>query len=283
MKLIKTINIEYKKKKYTICLLKHDKNHIPILLNHNIYKIIVSLNYDFLINEKNHVYTYNGDGIIYLHELVMKYSGRKGMDRAIIHINNIHFDNRIENLQYDITDKHYKKNTRKKTRIIDLSDYGIDSDLLPTYIFYVKSDATHGDRFQIEIKTEKILWRSSSSKKLSLRYKLEESKKYLRYLRKKKGYLFDNYSMNGDLNKIGQRLLREYIKMIKAIDYTIDSEIIDSALLGINTEIYLEPELDDLTNFELYILESFDPKIGYINIREMENEYRNLFGSKVDL
>ena len=277
MKLVKTENIQYKNKKYTISILKHNKINVPVLLNYEIFKIIYLLDYDYNINERNHIYTYDSNGIVYLHELVLKYSGKKKINKSIIHINNIHFDNRIENLQYDISDKTYRKNTKKKTRTIDLSDYGIDSDLLPTYMFYVKSDKTHGDRFQIEIKSEKILWRSSSSKKLSLRYKLEESKKYLRYLRKKKPYLFDNYSMNGDLNKIGQKLLKEYMKIIKTIGYEIDSKSIDFSMMGINTELYLDPENDDLTIFELFILESFNPKHGTINLKELEKEYNMIF------
>ena len=175
LKIYRSIN--YKSKEYVICMIKHLSNDIPILLDKDIYNKLRKLNYEYYINEKNHVFTNIKNKTCYLHQLVMKLDDNDYKKEKIYHINKIHFDNRKENLQYGDD----KKNIKKKSRIINLSRQKIKSEKLPTYLFYVKKDKTHGERFQVEIKKEKILWRSSSSKLLSLKYKLEESKKYLRY------------------------------------------------------------------------------------------------------
>src|ERR1700677_4756028 len=136
------ITLEYHKKRYTVAYILHSSNKIPIILNRDIYKLIKKLDKKWYVNDKNHVYcmhSSNGSNPyqVYLHEAVMRLADRilkrEPRDIPIIHINNIHFDNRIENLQYDVTDKDHSKNSRKKRRTIDLSTHGIDVNNLPTY------------------------------------------------------------------------------------------------------------------------------------------------------
>jgi hypothetical protein len=190
------------------------------------------------------------------------------INKPIIHINNIHYDNRLINLQYDTPNKCYSKNIKKKKRTIDLESYNIDVNKLPTYIWYVKPDKTHGDRFMIDIPDE-IKWKTTSSKKVSLLYKLEEAKKFLRNIHKKRPDIFDNYSMNGDLTHHAQILYNDYHSLIRCAGFNID---IPS---NTNTNNYLTENTSNLTDFEKYVLDNFNPNDKHINISYLYNQFYN--------
>lgn len=279
------ITLEYHKNRYTIATLKCSNHVIPILLDRNIYKVIKKLNKKWYVNDKNHVYCiHSQDGgssssrnpssyAVYLHEIVLKLTKRKDLktlrSKPIIHINNIHFDNRLENLQFDLPNKDYSKNTKKKSRIIDLSEHGINVDRLPTYMWYLKPDSSHGDRFTVEIPGH-IHWRSTASKKVSLRYKLEESKKYLRYIKQTRPDLFESYSMNGDMTGAGVRLYKEYLTMIKKAGFTMDD------INNNKTDDFLKPSSDNLSTFEMYLLNNFKPSRGFVDVNKTYNEYKSM-------
>jgi hypothetical protein len=294
------VNLEYGGGRYTVVIITHLGNEIPILLDRPIYKIIKKLGYSWYINDKNHVYTvktitYRGkthDEYIYIHDLAMRL-GRAGISQKevtgnaktieymryalnpskseypIIHLNRVHFDNRYSNLQYDIPNKStYVKNTKKKRRTINLKRHGISVQELPTYVWYLKPDKSHGGRFCIEI-PEEISWRSTSSKKLSLRYKLEETKKYLRHLGRNRSDIFNYFSMNGDLNLEGKTLLKEYNKMIRHAGYEIPVSEVS------NTERFIRKDVQDLSAEEIYVLYRFDPIEGSVNVGKAIREYAN--------
>ena len=65
-------------------------------------------------------------------------------------------------------------------RTIVLEDNCVISDMIPPYVSYMKPNKTHGSRFIV--KFDKITWKSNSSKKLSLAYKLEQTKKFLKLI-----------------------------------------------------------------------------------------------------
>jgi hypothetical protein len=71
-------------------------------------------------------------------------------------------------------------NQTKKKRFITLPEgCEIDPDDIPRHIWYIKSHGAHGDRFAIEFKSENICWKTSSSKKISLKEKLNQAKEKL--------------------------------------------------------------------------------------------------------
>jgi len=273
------VTLEYHNKRYSVCSIVRQNQKLPILLDRDVYKIISRLDKKWYVNDKNHVYcihnrddTESGSHPVYLHEVVARI-GSMDVDKkdntngaSIIHTNNIHFDNRLENLQFDIRDKDYAKNTRKKKRIIDLEDHGIDVDELPTYLWYLKPDRTHGDRFAVEIPQE-LSWRSTASRKVSLRYKLEEAKKYLRHMKEARPDIFEAYSMNGDLTGLGQRLHKDYVVMVKKAGFTINN------ITTNKTDEILEEDTTDLTDFEICLLHSFDPNEGYIDVNRAQRHY----------
>lgn len=271
-KLESLITVEHNNNRYTIVGIKHSGNKLPILLDRSIYKNIKKLDKKWYINDKNHVYCLHGgndlDYQVYLHDVVLRLKeGKKYIPgKPIIHINNIHFDNRYNNLSYDLPNKDFSKNNRKKKRTINLRKQGINVNELPTYLWYLKPDTSHGSRFTVEIPNE-LSWRTTSSKKVSLKYKLEEAKKFLRYTKKIRPDIFKNYSMNGDMTEKGLQLYKEYVDIIKIANFTMNEPDIK------NTDFFLRENVDRLNDFEKYLLNKFNPKDGTINVNKYYKEF----------
>jgi hypothetical protein len=118
---------------------------------------------------------------MYLHNFIMgntEFPG-KGAKETIDHINRIGFDNRKENLRL-ITQSQQNMNQIVRARNITLPEgCGIIPEDIPRHIWYIKANGAHGDRFAIEFKTENLCWKTTSSKKKSLKEKLEEAKEKL--------------------------------------------------------------------------------------------------------
>jgi len=123
-----------------------------------------------------------GRRVLYLHNLVMNRLGfhGKGQTESVDHINRIGFDNRKENLRVvSQTEQNINQNKRGRPRVVLPDDAGLTPDDIPRHIWYVKPNGNHGDRFAIEFKTEKLVWRTTSSKVVPLREKLEAAKQKL--------------------------------------------------------------------------------------------------------
>lgn len=207
-------------------------NNLPVIVDKNVFDFI-GKDYDFYINDTLAVYsrikTENGTVDIPLHEIVMKYNEKYTVDKVhgdikkvngeinkpIIHKNRINLDNRYENLMYDTSDKAITKNLEKKDRTIDLKGAGINANNLPSFVWYLKPDSSHGERFMIKVGD--INWKSPSSKDLSLRYKLEATKKFLRDKIKENPELPKKFSLNGDLNDAGLRLRKSFYNLIHQV------------------------------------------------------------------
>jgi len=111
--------------------------------------------------------------LIYLHNFIMNnivFPG-KGAKMSIDHINRDGLDNRKENLRL-VTQTQQNINKTAKKRSATLPE-GIEE--LPTHIWYIKANGAHGDRFGIDLKSEKIKWKGTSSKKLTIQQKLDEA------------------------------------------------------------------------------------------------------------
>jgi len=121
---------------------------------------------------------------LYLHNLVMNrdaFNG-KGQTESIDHINRNGLDNRKENLRLISQSQQNINQAKKKRNVLLPPTCGVSPEEIPRHIWYVRANGLHGDRFAIEFKTEGIVWKTTSSKKVSLQEKLIEAKEKLKEL-----------------------------------------------------------------------------------------------------
>lgn len=112
---------------------------------------------------------------LYLHSFLMK----PGPTQAVQHISKNGMDNRRQNLRL-VDDSVAAIGHAKKKRNVELPALcGIRPEEIPKHIWYVQANGYHRDRFAIEFKTEGILWKSTSSKEVSLKDKLDQATKKL--------------------------------------------------------------------------------------------------------
>jgi hypothetical protein len=215
--------MEYKKvtfngKNYCVFIIT---NNVPVVVDWNDFKIIYNLNKPW--TQTNDSYICNDS--CYLHEIIMALKSSDSMEDLdkfqfhtnIKHLNNIGIDNRRDNLLLKSDEISYSDNNK--------------SDILPKYVSYVKPHGSHGERFVVTIGD--LVWKTTSSKKASYRYKLEEAKKYLRELKHKKPELFYEDS--------------DVYKIIKKAGYEYQLNDCDNNLEQID---------DDLSSFEKKLLKT---------------------------
>ncbi len=224
------VRVKYANRDYVVCQINYHSKPLLFVVNASGFQKVKKYkqwNYigsgyigHFYYPSKNNR---KGRKLMYLHNLVMNkltHDG-KGQQLTIDHINRIGTDNRKENLRL-ISQSHQNNNQKRKKRKTKLpEDCGFTWDDVPKNVWYVKPTKTHGARFCVEIKTEtlKVTWKTTSSKDVSLKFKLEHMKKYLRILRDKYPNKFQKYNICNTVNKKVNKLIRSYNNILKLSDF----------------------------------------------------------------
>jgi hypothetical protein len=238
--------VRYKNNHYAVIKIKYKNLNLPIVIDWKDFAIVRNLEKSWKCNKHGFIScTHQTDNYIkeiFMHDIIMtlkqRAEGKQKKKIPIVHINRIGLDNRRENIIYDTVNKDTNKNIKKKKRTISLpKESGISVNDIPTYVWYMKPDKTHGDRFMVDVGN--IQWKTTSSKKLSLKYKLEEAKKFLRELKHTQPEIFDEYSMNGDYTKEGKELMNSYYNIVHKAGYTHISKFIPKN----NTDNILKPNI----------------------------------------
>jgi len=205
--------VTYEGKEYVVCYIEAitgsqsfviDKTSLPLLTTYPSWHITAGnyISTTVIVDGKRKS--------LYLHNLIMgklTFDG-KGQQMTVDHINRIGFDNRLENLRI-ISQSEQNINQSKKARRIELpDDCGVHADDIPRHVWYVKASGAHGDRFAIEFKTEGILWRTTSSKSVSLIDKLELAK----------AKLAEFYSIYPYLNQENPEIISLYTSLLNSFN-----------------------------------------------------------------
>lgn len=208
-------HVLYNNNKYVIATIMHNGNDINFVIDHGDFNMVSDHTWHMSSGKYLGTNVFLQDGIVkevYLHNFLLK--GAVPIDHSekeyVIHINKNTLDNRRANLRLVNGNEHALLKVKKK-RIITLpGDCGLSSDDIPKHICYVKANGNHGDRFSVELPTEGIYWKTSSSKKFTLAQKLQEAKKKLDEL----------YIIYPHLNPIAEkdtieRLETEFLEIMK--------------------------------------------------------------------
>lgn len=159
--------VEYNNVKYVVA---ETNRKIPFVFDYEYLDILPNVRY---YCGNNYLYYTENYKKKLLHHFILEYKGYKGL--SIDHINRITTDNRKCNLRY-ADQATQNKNQSKRKRNVKLPEHcGINPDEIPTFIWYIRENGLHGDRWAVEIKG-KYFWKTTSSKTLStiLKYEYNE-------------------------------------------------------------------------------------------------------------
>jgi hypothetical protein len=184
------VEVTYKGKKYCVCKIHRKESKVLFVIDSDDIDDILLYSW-YISSEGRYISSRINEKQLGLHNFVMNrltHEG-KGQKSTIDHINRIGTDNRTENLRIASTsDQNINKLGRKKSmKLPKGSDISLEN--IPKFVWYFKGKNSIGDRFLVEINTipglDDIHWLSTSSTAVSLKFKLEQTKKYLRSLRSK--------------------------------------------------------------------------------------------------
>lgn len=239
-------NVVYLNKYYTVASLKSKDEDVKFVIDMEDFEKIKNLSWHRASNNyiSNGVFVDGKKKEIYLHNLIMnrvEFNG-KGLKESVDHINRIGFDNRKENLRV-ITQSEQNLNQSKRNRKVELpEDSELTIDDIPKHIWYVKANGNHGDRFAIELKTENITWKTTSSKNVLLKDKLKSAIEKLEEYYKLYPHLNPN---NTEINNKIKKLTDSYNEIIKL------SEIQQNIIIQPDRSIKIITKLDNEINNEI--------------------------------
>jgi len=220
--------------------------------------------------------------IIYIHKLIMddiKFTSDK-TGKSVDHINRIPLDNRKENLRI-INPSEQLFNQSRKARTVKLpNNCNIKSADIPRSVSFSKARGIGGEYFEVwlaSFNNQNLRWSSARDKTLSLRFKLEQTKKYLRYLQNKYPNEFNKRHIETEYNDNEIKLIDSYnaiIKLSKFYDKNME--------IKYNQINYLKEDLTNLTETEIKLLNNINFDVNN-NKRKIKNNLPENCGITPDM
>lgn len=209
-------HVPYNGNEYTVIKVKFNNEYVYGLIDKDDFPKIKEHTWHYTSNAYlSHNIKFDGkQKALYLHNVVMgrlDHTG-KGSTETVDHINRNGLDNRKENLRL-LTQTEQNLNQKRKGRHVELPDDSpIKAEDLPKHIWFIKANGSHGDRFGIDLKTEGIKWKTTSSTKVSLQDKLHSAKEKLSELYKLYPYLNPE---NDETTFMAEGLAHSYEEIIR--------------------------------------------------------------------
>jgi len=169
--------VECDEKEYAIVTVKHKTNDVKFVIDHcNLAEVLTK---SWHLSSGKYIATHsmlpNGKSKeIYLHNFIKENCINEDPDKIVVHINNNMLDNRVENLRI-VDESTYVPLRNRKRRITLPANCGFVVDDIPKYLTFTKATGEHGDRFVIEIPQINMSIKLQSSKKISLKRKLNDA------------------------------------------------------------------------------------------------------------
>jgi hypothetical protein len=181
--LIDYINVSYNNKEYIIGTIQFKGEDIQFVIDKDDFYKIENRAWHYTSNNyiSSSITLNSNRKQLYLHNLVMnrlEHPG-KGATETVDHINRNGLDNRKENLRIISQSNQNINQSKKKRSVLLPPGCPINADDIPRHIWYVRANGLHGDRFAIEFKTEGLVWKSTSSKAISIQEKLKQAREKL--------------------------------------------------------------------------------------------------------
>ena len=178
-------HITYKDKEYTVGTLQFNGEDKEFIIDKDDYYKVKDRAWHFAsghyIANTYYEETTRRKRELYLHNLVMNRLDHpgKGATETVDHINRNGLDNRKENLRIISQSNQNINQSKKKRSVLLPPGCPINADDIPRHIWYVRANGLHGDRFAIEFKTEGLVWKSTSSKAITIQEKLKQAREKL--------------------------------------------------------------------------------------------------------
>ena len=154
------------------------------------------------------------------------------------------------------TEQNY--NQKKYKKAILPKKCNILCDDIPKYVTYCKPCGRHGEIFCVDFRRTplkiKKRWKSSSDKKLSLRFKLEQTKMYLRHIKENNSDIFNSLSIEYSQPANITQSIIDYNNILKLSGY----KCAEDNLVIVNEKNYIKEDLTGLSKKEKEILKNIN-------------------------
>lgn len=265
--------INYKDKQYVVCCVPFNDTYKMFIIDGEDKDKVIKMAWHFASDNyigHTHYTEENVKKELYLHNFVMDkltFDG-KGQQHTIDHINRIGTDNRKCNLREVTSQSAQNFNQKRRDRKTVLpDDCGLTTDMIPKNVYYGKPNGLHSDFFYIELKIKEpdnFNWKTTKSKNVSLKMKLQMAKDKLSELKNQYPELKD-IIIDDNSEDLRKELIQEYNDILKLSHYPKD--VISANLIKFESDIVSINSNNDIQQLtKLKVLKDSGKKIDNLPV-----------------